>query len=242
MFPATGPITDVCASAPGGWEEYHSYVWDAFNNYENGKIRWMEFSFDVLPPSDILVTVDNMTLVVEKVFFDHLKEGVPLRMCFMNKANRVLGVPVLWHYHAYIEFREGLPEGAANYPGEEGVDFFFIQISAVMGAMGLALAVLIVGYFTLKLINSGVIERIGNSIITPAIMGTALIFVLGIGMVVVLATVVPRLTTRIDMPTGPMVPSISRGAPQRSASRPKLSVGVGSGTGATARRRGGGAR
>lgn len=181
-FPCTGDVNyGPCVCAPEGWEEYHSHVWPEFWSYE-GKIKWLECSFEIVPPADRLVTASNMQWVLEQVFFEHLHEGAPLRMCFMNRADRVLGIPVLWHYKLYVEFHESP----------------LIQISAVMGALGMVMLVLVGGYVTLKLLNSGVIEKIGSNIIVPSIVGLGMVFILGIGFIFVLANYMPgvRATAR----------------------------------------------
>lgn len=186
-FPCIGDInTSPCACAPSGWEEYHSHVWNEFWNH-NGKIVWMEFSFDVLPPFDHYVTLSNMRMVIEDLFFEHLHEGAPLRMCFMNKAKRVAGIPVLWQYKIYLEYHESPAVPVAI---------------ALEGFFGL-IALLGVAWITYKLINSGVIEKIGDHIITPAIMGTAMIFILGIGFIFVLSYLQPGLRATARPPKVP---------------------------------------
>jgi len=186
-FPCVGDASaSPCGCAPEGWEEYHSYVWDEFWNY-SGRIVWMEMDFWAYPPYDKLITADTVQWVLENLFFEHIKEGAPLRMCFMNKAKRVAGVPWEWDYKLYVEYHESPAVPVA------------IALEGFFGLLAL-LGIIIVAY---QLIRSGVIEKIGNSIITPAITGTALMFILGIGFIFVLANYMPGIRATAKPPRVP---------------------------------------
>lgn len=186
-FPCVGDASaSPCGCAPTGWEEYHDHTWPEFWDY-SGRIKWLTFSFGVPPLSDKLVTASSMQWALEQVFFEYLHEGQPLRMCFMNKADRVAGIPVWWNYQVYVEFHESP----------------LIQITAVMGALGLVLAIVVAGAVTLRLINSGVIEKIGGNIIVPSIVGLGMVFILGIGFIFVLANYMPGLRATVQPPEVP---------------------------------------
>jgi hypothetical protein len=144
----------------------------------------MEMDFWALPPNDKLITASTVQWVLENLFFEHIKEGAPLRMCFMNKAKRVAGIPVEWDYKLYVEYHESPAVPVA------------IALEGFFGLLAL-LGIIIVAY---ALIKSGVIEKIGNSIITPAITGTALIFILGIGFIFVLANYMPGIRATAKPP------------------------------------------
>jgi len=142
----------------------------------------MEVNFKVVPPFDALVTSGNVRMILENLFFDRIREGAPLRMCFMNRADRTFGVPYLWHYNLYLEYHE-----SPAIPVAIALEGFF----ALIALFGIIIA-------TYALINSGVIEKIGDNIIVPAVTGIALVFILGIGFVVALSYFAPgvRATAR----------------------------------------------
>lgn len=182
-FPCVGDIyAEPCVCAPDGWEEYHSYVWPEFWNYE-GHLSWAIYSWATLPPDDRLITESNVRALIEYVFNNFFHEGAPVRMCFMNRADRVAGIPVLWHYDLYLEWHSS--------PG-------FLAPAAVLEAF-LSVALIVIGItIAMKMGGNGVIDKVGDKIVVPAISGIALIFILGIGFVVALSYLAPgvRATAR----------------------------------------------
>lgn len=200
------PVIGPPEAPDHSWEGYHFHEWSEFDTFE-GKYKYMQVRFEVPPPVDKLVSGTMLLTVLEDVFFAHMHEGAPLRYICWYKADREWGIPYLWHYAWHIEYHES--------PA--------LPVAALIAALAEVLVLAIVFAVTLKLVGTGIIDKVGGSIIVPSVMGMGLIFVLGIGFIVVLANVVPGLTARTTMPHIPGVP--------------KTEIGVGR-AGAAARRRG----
>lgn len=183
-MPCPGPPGEVRCPC-GEWEEFHRYTWPEWDTFQ-GRFKWVEFSFEVVPPFDRLITAESIRGWIGATFIEQIREGGALRMCFANKATRVAGVPVLWHYAIYLEYHES--------PN--------ITVGAILEGFAAVVLLAIGVTLTFKLLGEGTLEKIGDEVIKPAVQGIALIFILGIGFVVALSYLLPGVEARARPPLG----------------------------------------
>lgn len=183
IIPPVGPIRPPS----GRWEGYHFNRWPIYDQLyqQDTNYKWMEWTFSVLPPGDIVVNKTSMNFLAGDIF-SRLAEGGPVQYACYYRANRVAGVPWKWDYYFHLEYHES--------PA--------IQIAAILETVMVILALLVGLAITVKLIGAGDIK----DIVQAPFMGMAAVFILGIGFVVAMSWLEPRFRAQMSMPKVPLMP------------------------------------
>lgn len=183
------------------WEHLHTNIRPGYWVVPLVNIKWGSMGFDVPAPADQLVTDDSIALLWDQVF-SHFGAGSLLMVALFSRADRVAGIPFLWHYHCVVIYQD-VPSAhlyaAAALPAFATLVEFFALILALV--------------ITIRILGTGDIK----DIVEAPFQGIAGVFILGIVLLGVVGFVFPQLQARSTARLGPV--GVEAGAAPRSRAR-----------------------
>lgn len=183
---------------PGGtWEHLHTVIRDAYWTASRENMAYGSFSFAVPAPFDRPVTDDNIAWWWDQALDRLGLRGGLLLVALWSRADRIAGVPYMWHYHCAVIYYE---PGAASAWAAAALPAF----GALLGAFAEIAIIAIALGITFRIIGTGDFKEI----ISAPFTGIAGILVLGIVMFGVAGIVFPQLQARAGARLGPVTTEV----------------------------------
>lgn len=185
------------------WEHLHTHIRPGYWVVPLVNIKFGGYEFDVPAPGDRLVTDDSIALIWDQVF-SHFGAGTLLMVALWSYADRVVGIPFLWHYHCTVIYQD-VPSAhlyaAAALPAFATLVEFFALILALV--------------ITIRIVGTGDIK----GIVEAPFQGIAGVLVLGIVLLGVVGFVFPQLQAKTTARLGPVGVETGVSPPSRARRR-----------------------